>query len=185
MTGLVDMLDSLPAGLLPGFMALLASGAGWIALAHRRRVAARAATRAHTGFVARAILNRQEAKLYRRIEARLPKGLRLMAQVCYGEMLCCRDRSRFLTINARRADLVVVDAGFNVVAVIEYQGRGHNGPTKSRSSRAGLRAGLGDRRKKAALEEAGLTLIAIPAEYDTRTIERAMDLILPKREARP
>ena len=125
------------------------------------------------GFVPRPVLNRQEARLFRQIETRLPRGYRVLAQVSYGEMLRCDDRARFLTINARRADFVLVDAGFNVVAVIEYDGPGHNGYTK----RARDRAALGDSRKTHALQEAGLTLLRVPAEYSPAALDKLLQAL--------
>ena len=122
------------------------------------------------GFVPRPVLNHQEARLYRKVEARLPRGYRLLAQVSYGEMLRCRDQARFLTINARRADFVLVDAGFNVVAVIEYDGPGHTGYTR----RTRERAALGDSRKTVALQEAGLTLLRIPADYTPAALDKLL-----------
>jgi len=130
-------------------------------------------------FQPKALFNRPEAKLYRMIEHRLPKGYRLMAQVSYGEMLKSSDLRRFHQINARRADMVIVDAGFNVVAVIEYHGVGHRGPGRS----ALLYSRRADLFKRQAIAEAGLLLIEIPSRFTPATVARALQPIVAARDS--
>lgn len=127
-------------------------------------------------FLPKPVLNRMEAKLFRQIEHRLPEGVRCLAQVSYGEMLRTKDRGRLMTVNARRADIVLVDESFAVLAVFEYQGMGHKGF----GGYARARAKRGDAAKRAALQEAGLPLIEIPAEFSTATIDAALAEVLPK-----
>lgn len=130
-------------------------------------------------FQPKALFNRPEAKLYRMIEHRLPKGYRLMAQVSYGEMLKSSDLRRFHQINARRADMVIVDAGFNVVAVIEYHGVGHRGPGRS----ALLYSRRADLFKRQAIAEAGLLLIEIPSRFTPATVAQALQPIVAARDS--
>lgn len=140
------------------------------AIRHARREQDRGA-----GFRAKALLNRSEARLYRMITHRLPDGYRLMAQVSYGEMLVHTDLRRYHEVAARRADMVITDKAFNVVAVIEYQGGGHAGFTAAEA----IRARRGDRLKSAALEAAGLVLIKVPGTFTPKTVEEVMTTVFP------
>ncbi len=126
-------------------------------------------------FRANPLLNRPEAKLYRMIAHRLPKGYHLMAQVSYGEMLRCASAAKFLTVNTRRADIAITDRAFNVIAVFEYQGPGHYG----RNVQSALRARRGDAAKRRALDEAGIPLIDIPKHFDATTVDAALAVIFP------
>ncbi len=126
-------------------------------------------------FRPKALLNRPEAKLYRMIAHRLPKGYHLMAQASYGEMVRCASTAKFLTVNTRRADIAITDRAFNVIAVFEYQGPGHYG----RSVQSALRARRGDTAKRRALEEAGIPLIDIPKDFDAPTVDAALAVIFP------
>ena len=92
-----------------------------------------------------------------------------MAQVSYGEMLANKSRSRYLTVNAKRADMVICDNDFNPLAVIEYQGAGHNGSSWSSLIDTRRR----DRQKRIALKEAGIPMIEVPARYRVEEL-RAM-----------
>ena len=125
------------------------------------------------GFRAKALLNRSEARLYRMIIHRLPKGYRLMAQVSYGEMLAHANPRHYHEVAARRADMVITDKGFSVVAVIEYQGAGHSGFTAADA----IRIRRGDRLKRAALEAAGLVLIEVPRVFSAKTIDEMMAIL--------
>ena len=121
------------------------------------------------------ILNRPEAKLYRIIEHLLPHGYRLMAQVSYGEMMKSSNLTKYHQINARRADIVIVDKGFNVVAVIEYRGAGHRGYNIN----AANYARRGDRVKRISAQEAGLRYIEIPKNFTTATVREVLLTIFP------
>ncbi|MCY4288580.1 MAG: DUF2726 domain-containing protein [Aestuariivita sp.] len=124
-------------------------------------------------FQAKPLMNRPEAKLYRMIEHRMPDGYRLLAQVAYAEMVTSKDLQRHFQINARRADMVMVDKGFNVVAVIEYHGAGHWGQN-ARSAAVARRA---DRIKRQALEEAGLPLLTIAQNFTAGNIDSKLDQV--------
>lgn len=86
-----------------------------------------------------------------------------------------------MSMNAKRADLVVCDAATNPVLVIEYQGTGHYGPTP-RSRRDAKRR---DAQKRRALAEAGVTLLEMPATFDEASARAMLAAYLgPADEAR-
>ncbi len=121
-------------------------------------------------FESKTLLNKSEQRLYRMVEGIVPSDCRVMAQVSYGEILRCKNRRKFFSINAKRADLVISDPHFNVLAVIEYQGQGHYGPTvKSRRNACDR-----DRQKRRALAEAGVPLIEIPPKFDQELVRDAL-----------
>ena len=167
LSGLADPVPTVLAALL-----LLACAALLWVIA--RRSAAPAAADA-PAFQAKPLLNRTEARLFRMIAHRVPKGTHVMAQTSYGEMLRCDSPAKFFTINARRADMVICDRAFNVLAVIEYQGSGHYGGAGSRA----VRARRGDTHKRRALQEAGILLLEIPAAFDAATVEAALGIVFP------
>lgn len=107
-------------------------------------------------FTARPILNRAEFKRYAWLET-WSRGTpyRVFAQVSYGEVLACADDAAFAAINAKRADMMIVDAHGMPVAAVEYQGTGHwKGDAKGR-----------DAVKRAALASAGVALIELLPEH--------------------
>lgn len=112
-------------------------------------------------FAARPVLNKSEIRLGHAIARMLPNGCHLLAQVSYGEMLTNRSRGRYMSVNAKRADLVICNRAFIPILVIEYQGAGHAGS----SWRAKLNTAKRDRQKRQALKEAGIPLIEVPARY--------------------
>ena len=140
-------------------------------------------------FDVRPILNKTEARLYRMLCDELPDDWSVMAQVSYGVFLQNRSRKRYMTINAKRADLVVFNAALKIAAVVEYQGHGHYGSSSSSRDKAER----SDRVKRQALSEAGLRLLEIPAKFDQALIrDIARDLagpivsdVTPRRAARP
>ena len=123
----------------------------------------------------KALLNRPEGRLFRMIEHRLPKGYRLHAQVSYGEMFMREETAAYFAINAARADMVITDRAFNVIAVIEYQGAGHAGF----SPRAALQSRRRDTRKRQTLNAAGITLVEMPGEISAASVARALEAIWP------
>jgi len=139
------------------------------------RVWRRRTVHGNATFRPKPILNRPEAKLYRMIEHLLPSGYRLMAQVSYGEMMKSSNLTKYHQINARRADMVIVDRGFNVVAVIEYRGAGHKGYNVN----AANYARRGDRVKRISAQEAGLQYIEIPKNFTTATVRAVLLNIFP------
>ena len=122
-------------------------------------------------FEARPLLNKAEQRVFAMLSRSVPrqfgKSARLFAQVSYGEFLSCKDRRAFWTVNARRADFLITDAGFFPLCVIEYQGSGHYGYSRQSAKRAAH----GDRMKRRALASAGVALVELapkvtPAQVD-------------------
>ncbi len=104
------------------------------------------------------ILNKTEARVFAAIEDALQKaqvGWRLMAQVNLGEMLRSDDPRAFAAINSKRVDMLVVSAGHQPIAAIEYQGGGHHQGTSAAR----------DAVKKEALRKAGVSYYEVtPAD---------------------
>ncbi|NYS23679.1 DUF2726 domain-containing protein [Rhodobacteraceae bacterium 2376] len=129
-------------------------------------------------FEARPLLNKAEQRVFAMLSRSVPrqfgKSARLFAQVSYGEFLSCKDKRAFWTINARRADFLITDAGFHPLCVIEYQGSGHYGYSR----KSAKRAAHGDRMKRRALASAGVELVelapkATPAQVDALLADAA------------
>lgn len=118
-------------------------------------------------FVAVPVLNKTEKRLFAAISSIIQPNLRLCPQVSYGEFLGCKSSRKFWKMNAKRADMIVVNEDFHVIAVIEYQGSGHFGKTKKSRSNSLRR----DRQKQKALKEAGIPLFEIPASFKKDQLE--------------
>ena len=126
-------------------------------------------------------------RLFKILQQETPANFHLFAQVSYGEFLRCANNKKFWTINAKRADFVICDKSFNVLAAIEYQGSGHNGSTsKSRQNTENR-----DRVKRKALAEANIQMIEIFSKYDRETVRQSLDPVFnppetdgPKRRAK-
>ena len=108
----------------------------------------------------------------------LPADHHLMTQVAFGEFLKGKNRKRFWTINAKRADFVICDANFNVVAALEYQGTGHFGS----SARSRTNAQKRDNQKRIALREAKIPLIELPANVKTDDLRALITEIFSTNE---
>lgn len=130
-------------------------------------------------FQARALLNGTERRVFTWIEAALPAGMRLLAQVSYGEMLRCASRRRFAGVNAKRADMVITDRAFTPVLVIEVHGGGHFGASWRDRRRAMRR----DETKARALREAGVALLIVPDTARRGEVERLLREALPTDQA--
>lgn len=113
-------------------------------------------------FERRPLMNQTELRLFKMLRALLPAGWSVMCQVSYGAFLRNKSYRRYMIINSKRADFVLLDADLNVALVVEYQGKGHFG--NSRDSRA--RAEKSDTVKRQALREAGIGLVELPAKFD-------------------
>ena len=160
---------------LAGPFALIAIGAGVVGVA----ILALGVGRKLSAFEPRPLLNGSEKALFHLVRRAIRKagagGVSVVPQVSYGEFLRCRDRARFMRVQARRCDMAVIDRQFQVLAVIEYQGAGHYG----RRWRDARRAKKSDRLKRAALRSAGIPLIEVPAKYQAAKVEMAIRDILP------
>lgn len=130
-------------------------------------------------FKARALLNKPERRLLTCIDKALAEhspGWRAMGQVSLGEILYSADRNAFWAINAKRVDLLIVDADCRPLHAVEFQGTGHhNGPETAAR----------DAVKKEALRRAGIGYVEVvsgdtPAEVREmvrKLVERAKDTI--------
>ena len=125
-------------------------------------------------FSARPLLNNAELRIHAMLARAVPrhfgKAARLHVQVSYGEFLTSTDRSAFWSINARRADFLVTDAGFFPLCVIEYQGSGHYGYNRA----SARRAEHGDRMKRRALASAGVALVELPPKFGLDDLDAAL-----------
>lgn len=125
-------------------------------------------------FTRRPLLNKAEKQLVLDLDVVIPEVFgptaRMLSQVSYGEFLKGEDRSAHARINQKRADFVVVDAGFEVLCVIEYQGSGHYG----RGEKARANAEHRDRVKRAACTSAGIAFVEIPAKLSLDILRRML-----------
>ncbi|WP_052715905.1 DUF2726 domain-containing protein [Devosia chinhatensis] len=96
-------------------------------------------------FERKRLLSRTEFELFRTVEQVLPRcgpGYRLMAQPSLGEVLATEDDGAFRCINAKRVDMLVIDAFSMPVLAIEHQGKGHyqgDAPARDAVKREALR----------------------------------------------
>lgn len=106
-------------------------------------------------FTARPLLNKPERRLLsvldKALEADSP-GWRAMGQVSLGEILWSDDKDAFWAINAKRVDLLIVDADCRPLHAIEFQGTGHH---------TGEETAARDAVKKEALRRAGIGYVEI------------------------
>jgi hypothetical protein len=103
-------------------------------------------------FKPQALLNKSEARLFKVLDKMViemaPPGWQVMAQVSLGEILRCDDKEAYWCVNAKRVDLLIVDADCNPLHAIEYQGGGHFKGAHTTAAR--------DAVKKEALRRAGI-----------------------------
>ncbi len=131
-------------------------------------------------FTAKAVLNKTEQRLYGvlvSVVGEMMPHAKVLCQVSYGEFLRSNNRKAFWSINARRADFLIVDDVFAPFAVIEYQGHGHSGSSR-RSARA---ARQGDRIKERACRSAGVAWIEIPARFTVADVSNTLEAALNPR----
>ncbi len=95
------------------------------------------------------LLNKSETRVFKELDrmviARNP-AWQVMAQVSLGEILSSKDAEAYGCINAKRVDLLLVDADCTPRHAIEYQGGGHHQGS----------AAARDAVKKEALRRAGI-----------------------------
>ena len=128
-------------------------------------------------FKARPLLNRPERRLLGVIDQALAEhspGWRTMGQVSLGEVLWSEDKDAFWAINAKRVDLLIVDADCRPLHAVEFQGTGHHGSPETAAR---------DAVKKEALRRAGIGYVEVvsgdtPAEV--REMVRKLTTSLPK-----
>lgn len=125
-------------------------------------------------FYSRSIMNRSETAIFRFMRSKLPPSWTIMTQVSYGAFLANKSRGRYMSINSKRADFVIVNPSLNVAGVFEYQGTGHYG----RGAAARRRAMQSDKIKRRACQEAQLPLIEIPAQWDRNVLASELDMLV-------
>ena len=134
---------------------------------------------ARVEFEPQRLLNHGEYQLLLLIESvvrGLDAGLRVMAQTSMGEILQPRKGSAssddchlaYRSINSKRLDFLVVDAGCTPVLAIEYQGAGHY---RSRSF-------MRDAVKREALRKANIEFLEVRSDYDTAELKRHLRRLL-------
>ncbi len=107
-------------------------------------------------FKARPLLNKPERRLLAHLDRILAEdapGWRAMGQVSLGEILWSDDKDAFWAVNAKRVDLLIVDADCQPLHAIEFQGTGHH--------QTGNAAAARDAVKKEALRRAGIGYVEI------------------------
>lgn len=132
-------------------------------------------------FKARAVLNSAERSLHREIEQLLPAifpaKARLLSQVSMVEFLYAPGRDDTRSILAKRVDFLIVDAGFQPLCAIEYQGDGHYGADAEAQRDAKRR----DWQKRRALRLGNVPLVEIPARWDRQMVAGALGDITGRR----
>lgn len=106
-------------------------------------------------FKPRALLNKPERRLLSCIDQALAEyspGWRAMGQVSLGEVLWSQNKDAFWAINAKRVDLMIVDADCRPLHAVEFQGTGHH---------MGAEAAARDAAKREALRRAGIGYIEV------------------------
>lgn len=122
-------------------------------------------------FKARPLLNKPERRLLGVIDQVLAEhnpGWRAMGQVSLGEILWSDDKDAFWAINAKRVDLLIVDADCRPLHAVEFQGTGHHTSDETAAR---------DAVKKEALRRAGIGYVEV-VSGDTPAKVREMIKIL-------
>lgn len=120
-------------------------------------------------FTSRPLMNKSEFRRFCWIEdwAR-DRDHRLFAQVSYGEIIRSDDREAHASVNAKRADFVLVDADGLPALVIEYQGGGHH------QGNAAAR----DKVKRAALAKADVPLLEVYPKQSRAEVLASVEAML-------
>lgn len=126
-------------------------------------------------FKARPLMNKPESTLYRQLVQAAPFDWVVMCQVSYGAFLSNKDRKRYWTINAKRADFIITDGRSDVLAVIEYQGSGHFGS----SNQSRVRAEKSDATKRRATAEAGIPFFEFPKDCKQDDVIQMFQTLVP------
>lgn len=127
-------------------------------------------------FKAQPLLNKSEARLFWAIDKMVielaPPGWQVMAQVSLGEILRCEDKAAYGCINAKRVDLLIVDADCKPIHAIEYQGGGHFKGAHATAAR--------DAVKKEALRRAGIGYVEVVAGDTPAELRRVVERLVQK-----
>lgn len=132
-------------------------------------------------FKAQPLLNKSEARLFRAMDKMVmelaPRGWQVMAQVSLGEILRCEDEAAYACINAKRVDLLIVDADCKPVHAIEYQGGAHFKGAHATAAR--------DAVKKEALRRAGIGYAEVVAGDKPAELRRLVERLVSRRQDVP
>lgn len=127
-------------------------------------------------FEARPLMNKPERFLFDLLRREFPSKWHVMSQVSYGAFLKNTDRNKYMSINSKRADFVVLVPSLEVAAVFEYQGKGHYGF----SDESKRRAQLSDQIKRQACAEAAIYFVEVPAYVDQNEMRSIIrDIVHP------
>ncbi|WP_332768571.1 DUF2726 domain-containing protein [Phenylobacterium sp.] len=121
-------------------------------------------------FERRRLLSKSEARVFYAAEKAVRDqklNWRVMAQVSLGEILASPDARAYGAINSKRVDVLLISAGGDPLAAIEYQGGGHYQGT----------APARDAVKKEALRRAGVRYIEITPDHDAADVAREIGRI--------
>lgn len=126
-------------------------------------------------FIARPLLNRPEAHLFKALDAAViarNPGWQVMAQVSLGEFLTSSDKDAYGCVNSKRVDFALMDPDARVIHAIEYQGTGHH--------LEGGAAAARDAVKKEALRKAGIGYHEVVAGHTTAgELRRPVEKLVP------
>lgn len=125
-------------------------------------------------FTAQRLLSTREQRVLRVAEkaiSEIGEDWRVMAQVSLGEVLTSTNKSAYWTVNAKRVDMLIVDANSNPLAAIEYQGAGHHQ----------REAAARDAVKKEALRRAGVGYIEVLEGDEPADLKRAIQRLTNKK----
>lgn len=118
------------------------------------------------------IMNRVEWRLYWLVVHELLSGeFFVFPQVALGEVLHTEDAEAYRAINSKRCDLLLTDRNGFPVAVVEYQGSGHN---------LNGTAAWRDEIKREAVERAGMEYLEIRETDTPDDIRSALRSFLPR-----
>ena len=143
-------------------------------------VSGRTSADAFGRFSRKPLLNKSEKRLALALDDIAPgvfgPGARVLSQVSYGEFLKGEDQVAHGRINQKRADFVIVDADFEVLCVIEYQGAGHYGSDAKARENAEYR----DRVKRAACASAGIPLVEVAQRVSSQSLRAQISRVATK-----
>jgi hypothetical protein len=126
-------------------------------------------------FKAQPLLNKSEARLFRLIDKivlELRPNWQVMGQVSLGEILRCDDKEAYWCINAKRVDLLIVDAECRPIGAIEYQGGAHFKGAHATAAR--------DAVKKEALRRAGIGYEEVKPGDTPADLQRMVERLVQK-----
>lgn len=111
------------------------------------------------------LLDAAARRLHGQVARLLPPGHHLLARVPYGDVLAGTATAAF---DRQRTDLVICDAAFRALAVVER--------------RDGTRgAAEGEAIRRAACAQAGLPLVVVPAGHDSRAVAALLAPVIGRR----